>query len=265
MLFLKPNCPDSEPPGLSERDIQRVARRAILQSACWLATRLATWMATRYAPRFALTATRFKTIATCLLLVSLAFLGGCASQLHSVVLRVNHRIYTKFDEVQEVRPGEEFQIGDTDFSARIVDFVPDFAIEGQSGKVFSRSDQPNNPAIQIEIYEDGQKLETTWAFARGRGAPHYSREAMLLFIVEDFIWNQHGAGTGTRAGAGTDTESDVEADPEADTETDTETETENDTNNGNKNENGNDSHSDGESESESQNQTPEDTGAPKRG
>lgn len=117
----------------------------------------------------------------------LALLAGCGSPLEAVVVRINHRIYPQFDEVQRVAPGERFQIGDTDFTARIIDFVPDFAIDPETKEIFTRTELLRNPAIKIEVFDDDTKVEELWAF-RGEGAPHFSRESMLLFRIEELIW-----------------------------------------------------------------------------
>jgi hypothetical protein len=121
------------------------------------------------------------------LLCVLALLSGCGSPLEAVVLRINHRVFTQFEEVRRVPPGQHFQIGDTDFTARIIDFVPDFAISPETKEVFSRTEIPRNPAVKIEVFNDGRKVEEVWAF-QGEGAPHFSRESMLRFRIVELIW-----------------------------------------------------------------------------
>jgi len=121
------------------------------------------------------------------ILCLLALLTGCGSPLEAVVLRINHRIYSQFDEVRRVSPGERFQIGDTDFTGRIIDFVPDFAINPETKEVFTRTNLPRNPAVKIEVFEGGTKVEEVWAF-QGEGAPHFSRESMLRFRIEELVW-----------------------------------------------------------------------------
>jgi hypothetical protein len=86
-----------------------------------------------------------------------------------------------------VAPGETFNIGDTEYSARITGFVPDFLYDQEKKQVISASNELRNPAVRLEVFQDGKKVEDLWAFP-GDGPPHYGRESMLAFSVEELIW-----------------------------------------------------------------------------
>jgi hypothetical protein len=81
--------------------------------------------------------------------------------------------------------GQRFQLSDTDYNAKAVDFVPDFAISLSDKKVFSRSDSLNNPAVKLIVYRGDEKLEEVWAFQKAE-APHFSPQSMLSFKLLDF-------------------------------------------------------------------------------
>jgi cytochrome c biogenesis protein ResB len=51
------------------------------------------------------------------------------------------------------------------YKVTVLRYVPDFAFDGASGEVKSRSDEPNNPAVQVSVAGDGT-TNTQWVFAR---------------------------------------------------------------------------------------------------
>ena len=56
------------------------------------------------------------------------------------------------------------KVAGTPYSVGVKRFVPDFQVDQTTHEVSTRSDQPNNPAVQIEIYENGKKLFDDWIF-----------------------------------------------------------------------------------------------------
>ncbi len=53
----------------------------------------------------------------------------------------------------------------TGYSAEILRYLPDFRVM-EDGQRISASDEPVNPAVEIVIYKNGEKVETKWLFAR---------------------------------------------------------------------------------------------------
>ncbi|MFQ5329885.1 MAG: cytochrome c biogenesis protein ResB [Thermodesulfobacteriota bacterium] len=51
-----------------------------------------------------------------------------------------------------------------DFSVKLVGYVSDFGYDQQSKSVFAKSGEPNNPAVQVEIYHEGELASTPWIF-----------------------------------------------------------------------------------------------------
>ncbi|MEI8140667.1 MAG: cytochrome c biogenesis protein ResB [bacterium] len=51
------------------------------------------------------------------------------------------------------------------FRLKVLRYVPDFMIDGTTGDVKSRSDAPNNPAVQVTVVGGGA-TNTQWVFAR---------------------------------------------------------------------------------------------------
>jgi hypothetical protein len=110
---------------------------------------------------------------------------SCKSPVQELTIAVRHRAYPGYYEELHVKMGQRFQLSDTDYYAKAVDFVPDFAISLSDKKVFSRSDSLNNPAVKLIVYRGNEKLEEVWAFQKAE-APHFSPQSMLGFKLLDF-------------------------------------------------------------------------------
>jgi hypothetical protein len=126
------------------------------------------------------------SVMTLLAFLALAVLvGGCRDPRVRVSLKVTHRLFPNFEEIHEVHLGERFGVGDQDFAAEATEFVPDFAIGLESGKIFSRSDEPNNPAVKVLVFQGDEQVDKVWAFT-GEGAPHFARTSFLAFQLLSF-------------------------------------------------------------------------------
>ncbi|MFH1021757.1 MAG: cytochrome c biogenesis protein ResB, partial [Planctomycetota bacterium] len=69
------------------------------------------------------------------------------------------------EEILHVRPGGEFAAGG--WKGKVVEFLPDFVMDPMTKKTFSRSDQPNNPAVWIAMtLATGGAEVRRWCFAR---------------------------------------------------------------------------------------------------
>jgi len=90
--------------------------------------------------------------------------------------------------VDTVRLKQEFPVGDTEMTARIIEFVPDFTI-GRDRKVTSRTNEPNNPAVRIVVKDKGAPHDTSWAFLNF--PPHFSARAVLAFQVLRIDFENH--------------------------------------------------------------------------
>lgn len=121
------------------------------------------------------------TVLTLLATLAAASAAAPAPKLKSVTLAIRSRVFHEFADKQEVVQGKSFPIGDTDFSARIVQYVPDFAMEMETKKVVSRSTEPRNPAFKLIVSQNGKPQDTTWAMMSL--PPHFTRRSFLAFKV----------------------------------------------------------------------------------
>jgi hypothetical protein len=131
----------------------------------------------------------------------LAVLGGGSCQKDGRVYEivVGHSHYPNFREEHRVALKERFAIGDSDYEARIVRFEPDFALDNTKGEVFSRSEDYNNPAVQIEVFKGGKKVTKLWAFGlafphRGQGVPLTFRLVSVEDAAGQVLWRAKESG-----------------------------------------------------------------------
>ena len=85
----------------------------------------------------------------------------CCPGEHITVLFKDKEISTLAVEI-----GREYKIEQTKDTIKVLRYVPDFVIDTNTKKVGTRSRRPNNPALQVEIREEGGKSSTKWIFAK---------------------------------------------------------------------------------------------------
>lgn len=111
--------------------------------------------------------------------------SACYSQVNSITVRVTHLLYPDFVEIHKAKMHEKFQIGDSDLSAAMVEFVPDFSIDTLTKKVVSLSPELNNPAFKVYVVQGKEKKEEAWAFFK-TSIPHFTRQTGLRFEILEF-------------------------------------------------------------------------------
>lgn len=82
--------------------------------------------------------------------------------------------------------GEKAQLGEDNIEISILNFVPDFII-GENNEIATRSLEPNNPAAYIEGWKEGEKIFSSWIFAKfpDFGRMHSNVETDLSFEFKD--------------------------------------------------------------------------------
>lgn len=61
--------------------------------------------------------------------------------------------------------GETKQVQGTDIKVELATLIPDFFF-GEGNRILSRSDQPNNPAVGVNIYQNGKLSYSGWSFLK---------------------------------------------------------------------------------------------------
>ncbi len=112
-------------------------------------------------------------------------------RVSQVTLVVGHRVFTEFRDRIVTPMGEEVGVGDSEYSAKVVEFQPDFTMDLATRKVTSRSLLPKNPAVRVLVFKNGAPDDTSWAFLKM--APHYGRKSMLAFQLAKVEFTNHAA------------------------------------------------------------------------
>ncbi|HSW63209.1 MAG TPA: hypothetical protein VLH56_07865 [Dissulfurispiraceae bacterium] len=60
--------------------------------------------------------------------------------------------------------GKEMSLEGTPLTIKVGEFLPDFTMAG--AEITSRSNEPKQPAVRIEIYEQGKLVHKGWIFAK---------------------------------------------------------------------------------------------------
>lgn len=86
----------------------------------------------------------------------------------------------------ELGVGEKAQLGEDKIEITVLNFVPDFII-GENNEIATRSLEPNNPAAYIEGWQEGEKVFSSWIFAKfpDFGRMHSDIETDLSFEFKD--------------------------------------------------------------------------------
>ncbi len=81
-----------------------------------------------------------------------------------------------------VKLKSEFKIPNTDLKIKVGDFLPDFRMNGST--LTSASDQPNNPAVKIEVFEGGKSIFNSWLYAKFPTAHPFEHPKYAITLKE---------------------------------------------------------------------------------
>ncbi len=98
-----------------------------------------------------------------------------------VTLEIRHRVFHDFLERQTVGMGQTSRVGDTEYSFRVAEFIPDFTMNLKTHQVTTRSLEPINPAFRVVVRLKGVPQDTVWAMLKM--PPHFARKSLLAFKV----------------------------------------------------------------------------------
>ncbi len=104
--------------------------------------------------------------------------GAVAASAGEVLLRIKPAGAEKAREYR-VRQGQRFAIEGTKDEAVVDTILADFAMD--DGRYFSRSDEPNNPAVRVIVSRAGAELESPWAFMK---FPDFHRKPGAAYEVQ---------------------------------------------------------------------------------
>ena len=81
-----------------------------------------------------------------------------------------------------VNLGSELAIPGTDLKVAVGEFLPDFKIMGST--ITSGSNEPNNPGVQVEIFEKGKSIFKGWLYSKFPDMHPFEHEKYGLNLKE---------------------------------------------------------------------------------
>jgi len=81
----------------------------------------------------------------------------------SVSIKITDK-QSKTDELVTIKIGDTYKIPNSSMSLRVLHFLPDF--EMNSFGMTTKSNNPDNPAVNFEVSENGKKIYTGWLFSK---------------------------------------------------------------------------------------------------
>jgi hypothetical protein len=102
-------------------------------------------------------------------------------RFQSVTFGIRHRVFHEFRDLHTVKLNEDFPLGDSEYSARVTRYLPDFQMDLHAHKIFSMSNQPRNPAFQVIVRKNKVPQDTSWAFLKS--PPHFGARSYFAFQV----------------------------------------------------------------------------------
>ncbi len=110
-------------------------------------------------------------------------------RMRTVTLHIFNRVFANFHDQVDARLQREFRVGDSEYTATVLRFVPDFTMDLKTRRIQTRSHEPNNPAFQIVVKKKGVPQDTTWAFLNV--PPHFARTSLMAFLATQVTFENH--------------------------------------------------------------------------
>lgn len=109
--------------------------------------------------------------------------AGAPPKVKTVTFHVFHRVFQNFQDRVTVPMRQDFRIGDSEYTGRVIEWVPDFTMDLKTRKVVSRGNDPKNPAFRIVVRKAGAARDTVWAFFNM--PPHFAPKSQIGFMATE--------------------------------------------------------------------------------
>jgi hypothetical protein len=81
-----------------------------------------------------------------------------------------------------VNIGSEFKVPNTNLRIVVGEFLPDFRMDDAT--ITSASDMPNNPAVRVEVFENGKSIFKGWLYSKFPTIHPFEHEKYGLTLKE---------------------------------------------------------------------------------
>jgi cytochrome c biogenesis protein len=83
--------------------------------------------------------------------------------------------------------GKRVEIEGTDYEVEVREFLADFAIDPDTKTAFTRSMDHRNPAVNVEVFRNGESMGTRWVFIRFPEFGHWAEDLGFTLIFDDYV------------------------------------------------------------------------------
>lgn len=116
--------------------------------------------------------------------------AGGPPKVKTVTFQVFHRVFQQFRDRVTVPMRQDFRIGDTEYTGRVIEWVPDFTMDVKTRRITSRGNEPKNPAFRIVVRKAGLPRDTVWAFLNM--PPHFAPKSQIGFMATEITFLDRG-------------------------------------------------------------------------
>jgi hypothetical protein len=99
----------------------------------------------------------------------------------AVKIAIEDKKANKTEDVT-IKLNGEYAIKGSNLKIKVGDFLPDFKMDG--GTISSASDKPNNPAVQVMIYEGDKEIFKGWLYSKFPAIHPFQHEKYGLTLKE---------------------------------------------------------------------------------
>ncbi len=97
----------------------------------------------------------------------------------SAVVIIEDKSNRKSEDVT-VPLNSEYKIADSDIKLVVGEFLPDFRMEGST--ITSSSSEPNNPAVQMKVFEGEDEIFAGWLYSRFPAIHPFQHERFAITL-----------------------------------------------------------------------------------
>lgn len=84
-----------------------------------------------------------------------------------------------------VKLNSDFQIPNSDLKISVGEFLPDFRMQpGKPGTATSATNDPNNPAVGVKVFEGGKEIFKGWLYAKFPNIHPFEHPKYGIFLKE---------------------------------------------------------------------------------
>lgn len=95
--------------------------------------------------------------------------GMAWNKVEMAAISIKHKNKDGLEEPVKVKWETMERMPGSRYSVKLVGYTADFAYDEKSGTVYSQSADAKNPAVKVEVYEDGKVISTPWLFMKYPG------------------------------------------------------------------------------------------------